>query len=635
MNDKPQPLPITPQNIPAELKERPAWVLWRYEPSDKGKWTKVPYQANGEKASSTDPLTWAGFEAVWADRHNFDGIGIVFDNGLAGIDVDHHLDETGEPDDFARAVLEQVPSYTEITPSGEGLHILFEGRLPPGRRKDDRQGIEMYDQGRFFTVTGNHLPGTPPTIENRESEAAALHKRIFGEPKPLEPSKPAQPNSLDDAALIEKARNATNGQRFARLYDGNWNGDYPSQSEADLALCSMLAFWAGGDAARVDRLFRCSGLMREKWNWKHSSDGRTYGAMTVEKALQGQAEFYKPPDQARDDFLMPDGIPDNGPEPEPGEQPQPARKTRWTMAELASTDFPEPTWLVPELLPTGLSFLAGRPKLGKSWLALQLAHAIGTGGVFLGKPVEKRNVLYLALEDSPRRLQKRTRSQGIPSEAAITFETAWRPLGGAGMADLRIELEANDYALIVIDTISRALGRADQLDLAEMTSIIGALQNMAQNIGFSMLLIDHHRKSSGFQSNNIDDLMGSTGKAATADCILGLYREQGKHGATLAITGRDVEEQELAIEWDGLICCWVSKGTAADVRKDTVRAAILEAIPALESLGEPPTTKRIADYTGTNKGTISKELANLVAAGQVYRKERTGREQPYGINTHV
>ena len=307
-------------------------------------------------------------------------------------------------------------------------------------------------------------------------------------------------------------------------------------------------------------------------------------------------------------------------------------KTRWTVAELLSTEFPEPHWAVPGIIPVGLTFLAGRPKLGKSWLGLQIAHAMGTGGVVLDQQISRGNVLYLAFEDSPRRLKDRLTKQGIPSDATITFETRWPALIEGGLANLQAEIEQNGYTLVIVDTFARVAGQADQSDVAEMTAILSNLQQIAQIYDLAILLIDHHRKKIGFVGGSpIDDIIGSTAKAAVADTVLGLFREQGKHGARLKIIGRDVEEQDLALEWDGQLFCWHLLGEAGQVLKDTLKGEILDAICDLMSLGETPSTTRIATHLGKDKGNVSRELANLVATGKVIKGEKQGREQPYWL----
>ena len=146
----------------------------------------------------------------------------------------------------------------------------------------------MYDRLRFFTVTGNWVPITPLAVESRQAALDALHARVFL-PTPTGKTKPHRcifDLGLDDATLIERAMRAKNGGKFSALWRGDFSGLYPSQSEADLALCSCLAFWASGDPGRVDQLFRQSNLFRPTWDQRHYADGRTYGQATIERALQ-------------------------------------------------------------------------------------------------------------------------------------------------------------------------------------------------------------------------------------------------------------------------------------------------------------------------------------------------------------
>jgi putative DNA primase/helicase len=157
---KPQILPVNPEGIPPELRSLPQWVLWRLE-RRKDKWTKAPYQPNGQTASSTDPRTWCIFSAAVDafQRGGFNGIGFVFNgNGIMGVDLDSCRDPaTGTLEPWAEEIVQAFQSYVEISPSGRGVHIICRGKLPPaGRRKDK---IEMYDSGRFFCMTGTRLEG--------------------------------------------------------------------------------------------------------------------------------------------------------------------------------------------------------------------------------------------------------------------------------------------------------------------------------------------------------------------------------------------------------------------------------------------------------------------------------------------
>jgi hypothetical protein len=152
--------------------------------------------------------------------------------------------------------------------------------------------VEIYSRRRFFTVTGDHLPGTPTRIEERQPALEDVHEKVFGRPedKTTNPAArvPASPVSLDDAALLDKIRRSAQGNKFSDLYDrGDWSG-YGSQSEADQALCNMLAFWTGRDEARMDSFFRQSALMRDKW------EREDYRNRTITHACECTPETYNP-----------------------------------------------------------------------------------------------------------------------------------------------------------------------------------------------------------------------------------------------------------------------------------------------------------------------------------------------------
>jgi primase-polymerase (primpol)-like protein len=212
-----------------------------------------------------------------------DGVGVVLvGDGLSGVDLDHCVDpETGRVTDWALAIVDEIDTYTERSPSGTGLRILAHGSLPPGGRK--RGDVEMYDTLRFLSITGQHVAGTPTVIHERGEALAAVHRRVFGAPVRSEPERRGVVYlERDDAALLRRAHDARNGAKFGMLWRGDTSA-YPSPSEADLGLVSMLVYWTGGDAARVDRLFRQSALYRPKWDAARGSD--TYGERTIARAI--------------------------------------------------------------------------------------------------------------------------------------------------------------------------------------------------------------------------------------------------------------------------------------------------------------------------------------------------------------
>ena len=309
--------------------------------------------------------------------------------------------------------------------------------------------------------------------------------------------------------------------------------------------------------------------------------------------------------------------------------PQPTLHTI-SATDLLATDWPEPTWAVPELLPTGLAVLAGRPKLGKSWLALQIALSVASGGRALGYDVEQGRVLYLALEDPPRRLADRMQKQGWEhADAQATNNADFMGLGDfqdqigdllqGGAEILRDQIRAKGYRLVVIDTLSRSI-HGDQNDVGEMTAHLTPLQETAHACNCALLLIDHHKKRGIRDADVVDDVMGSTAKGAIADTIWGLYRKRGASTAKLAVTGRDVVAQTLELTFDGELGCWQSEGGAFGPSITDAQEELLDLAQEFEraQLGE------FVEATKRKKSNVHVDLQELVASGKLSR-EKKGR----------
>lgn len=289
------------ENIPSELKNLKRWVLWKLKEVGDGKTTKVPINAqNGYGAKSNDSDTWVSFdEAVRnVEYYHCNGLGFMLGNGYFGVDIDHAIDNTQLIDEFVGT----LDSYTEISQSGTGIHIICKGVLPSGARR--KGNIEMYDNSRFFALTGD-LYGDKiiDKIEDRTNEVQGLWRKYLGG----EVNVPSgayvytkqefvKPNvtssSLSDNEVIDKAKESQSGNLFTCLYYGQWEGLYPSQSEADMAFCSQLAFWCARDEAQIDRIFRSSKLYREKWDLKRGSN--TYGEITIRNAINNCKDVYTP-----------------------------------------------------------------------------------------------------------------------------------------------------------------------------------------------------------------------------------------------------------------------------------------------------------------------------------------------------
>lgn len=288
--------------VPVEMQQKKQWVLWKLEErqNEKGeiKKTKLPYQTNGYGAQSNNPATWNTFQNVLSAYNNggFSGIGFMFYNDYIGIDFDHVVKDGVIEAEF-QAWIEKFSSYTEISQSGTGLHILVKGKIPGEKRR--KGNVEMYFEKRYFAITA-HVVGDYREIKEAQNIIDDLYHTY------LEPATKTEPKeifpqgniknidnmglSLDDSKVIEIASNAKNKDSFLFLWKGGISRHGNDHSAADQALCNMLAYYTQ-DAGQIDRLFRNSGLYREKWDSKRGE--KTYGEITINTAISGLSSTYK------------------------------------------------------------------------------------------------------------------------------------------------------------------------------------------------------------------------------------------------------------------------------------------------------------------------------------------------------
>ncbi len=297
------------ESIPEELKALPRWVCWKRVPNEKNpeKIDKLPINAKtGGYAESNNPDTWTSFNHAVKKSELFSGIGFMLGGGYFGVDLDHvedaiasyiNHDSTQGTQGIVSEFIEGLQSYAEYSVSGTGIHIICKGSLPRGGRKSG--GVEMYDGGRFFVMTGN-IAGTYREIADCMESIKPLHAKYLGRKETVKKSVDVHnvPVVLEDERLIALIRASKQGLLFSDLYEGRWHSHFPSQSEADLCLCAMLAFWTGRNEVQIDRIFRSSGLMREKWDRRQV--GTTYGQLTIKKAIEGCMETYNPQRYAKE-----------------------------------------------------------------------------------------------------------------------------------------------------------------------------------------------------------------------------------------------------------------------------------------------------------------------------------------------
>src|SRR5215218_397230 len=267
--------------------------------------------------------------------------------------------------------------------------------------------------------------------------------------------------------------------------------------------------------------------------------------------------------------------------------------------ELMAIEFPEPRWIVPGIVPEGTTILAGKPKMGKSWLALGTSVAVAAGGVALGtKRVDRGAVLYLALEDNPRRLQSRLKKllSGGTAPEGLELATLWPRLGDGGLEALEAWLNAHpDARLVVIDTLAKfRAGQAGKNIYKEDYEAVEPLVELAADHNVAVLIVHHLRKLGA--DDPLDQVSGSIGLTGGAEGALVLNRERGRADAYLYVTGRDIEEEkELALSWDSTTATWKIVGEAEEYRHSKERQEIDE---CLRALGEPAGPKEVSEALG-------------------------------------
>ncbi len=290
----------------------------------------------------------------------------------------------------------------------------------------------------------------------------------------------------------------------------------------------------------------------------------------------------------------------------------PAPLTTWTATDLMAAEFPEPRYAVDGLIAEGLSVLAGAPKAGKSWFAMNIAVAIASGGRALGKiPVEQGEVLYLALEDNGRRLQRRLKMvlDGAPPPPGLHFYTEWPRLDeGVSLLDLWLSKHP-DARLVIIDVFARVR----PISTTENTGIyasdyaaITPLKELADSHRVSNMLLHHTRKAKA--EDFLDTLSGTQGLAGAADAVLVMTRARNAADSQLNVTGRDIEEAAHAMKFDPSRGLWtLLDGPAADYSLTPTQQKILKLLRA----GPAMKTKQIAEAIGLDYELVKKSVQRM------------------------
>jgi len=584
-------------NIPGGLREKPQWVLWGkgngiYPQTGDGKVNKAPIDPHTlNKASSTDPSTWGTFEDCcnalpcaleeWGvgspDRG---GLGFVLaaSDPYAGIDLDHCRNpETGEIAPWAQQIITVLNSYTEVSPSETGMHTYVQGRLSDKGQK--RGPIELYDRERYLTVTGAHLPGTPTTIEERQDVVEWLYVAM-----------PILAKLLADSDRREK---------FERLFTGDTSG-YSSQSEADLALCSLAA-WAGADEGQIDALMRLSGLDRAKWDERHGA--LTYGQMTIAQALEGKRDTAH------------------------------AHRSTPSLIRCDTVKAERVDWLWKPYLPLGkIALLEGDPGTGKSTLTATLAAHVTTGRPFPGEEDTHRerepgNVLFLQCEDG---LADTT----VPRLLAVGVDIArvyvLRENIAIDDAELQDAVAMCQPTLVVIDPLQGYLKA--KLDMHRANQTRGSMEpirQLAEKHQCTILAVRHFAKTT--QEKALYRGLGSIDFVAMARSVLqidlmGVSKQYvlthaktniGPQGSALGYT---IVPVEVPLSEGGTTETsrieWTEQPVSAGIVLEPMTLAVIE---ALEGLGGDGSLAAIAESMGVTHPAAVGRLNKAISTGCVKR----------------
>ncbi|HEV8609086.1 MAG TPA: AAA family ATPase [Thermoanaerobaculia bacterium] len=620
-NEPPSALPVQPDEIPEELRLLPNWVLWKSVQRE-GKWTKPPFTLAGTHASSTDPNTWTTFETVIAklsdgpfgeSANGFAGISFALtrESGLVGFDLDHCRDpRTGEVESWAIDIVAEINSYTEVSPSAKGLRIIAFGTIPGARRRNGP--IEIYDSGRFLTFTGHHVSGTPKQVCQRDAEIAAVCERVFAPP----PAEPKPENSRTESAPLIQPGNGNS--KFDRLIAGKWEGLYPSQSEADLALVAMLAK-TSRDAATLDRLFRASALYRAKWDERHGA--QTYGQATIAKALVSEGRLGPLLSRSLDD--------------------------------LARNPPPPIRFVVENLLPEAvLALLFGKAFGGKSILSLQFGLHGAAALDFLKTFRFPRPLRALYVDEEmglPLLLSRIDKMKsGRPEFRDPDVLKRFRVVSRAGLRlDEKKKLDAlrreigefpgGPPDLTFADTLRR-LHRAEEKDSGEMARVMETGVLIAEEFRTVFVAIHHSKKGPNDEESDWREAArGSGDLVAASQTVIGLWKSAELLFSMRADTKAAGEIQPFPLLLDGGTLLYSRQSEeerlAAKEKQQTdalaqAKAEVHKLLWKLKERGDenyPPSKTFIKENAGVNASTARRAVDELVRDGELVEAERTGR----------
>jgi hypothetical protein len=548
-------------NIPDTLKQSALWCVW--ERDTKG---KIPYNPRtGHRAKSNDPATFSDFETAYNTYQTgqYSGLGIGIFNGIGAIDIDHCIDNN-QFSNMASDVIHCMESYTEISPSGNGVHIVFTVDNFQYNKdiyyiNNHNKGLEVYISGatnKFITITGNKLndnsmvDGTPKLME-------ILDKYM----KKSTPQFTAVSSSSSNNYVPDFLKIGLEKDNKLKAY---WNGARPhgNESEDDAGLMAKLLYWCNNDTDKAIKAFLSSPYASQKDDEHKQKLERHDYLPNLAQGMRSERTAIQDNEEWQENHTI-----------NQKSKGAVSKQLKIISApDLQKADFPPTKFLVDQILPEGTSMIAAAPKTGKSFFVLLLGLKIAAGEKFLQWQTHQVGVLYLSFEDTMKRLQNRMNKllNHAPAPLWFYFSTEIISLDDGLLESISDHIKEHpETKLIIIDTFQKIRGqglhgeRWYEHDYREA----GAIKEAMDKKGISVLFV-HHTSKTKDKEDPFNEITGTNGISGVMDTIFVIKKSsRNSPQAKLYITGRDVEQDEIAIRFNGNTCEWEYIGDADELEK--------------------------------------------------------------------
>ena len=560
----------------------------------------------------------------------------------------HNNPATDEEQQNAAQVMAEVIDYLTgvgwpepvVVDSGNGFHILY--RIDLENNEEVRQLLK-----RFLTVIADSCSSELGKVE-RTTYAATQNSRLPGHKNRKGTESPDRPYRMVRIHSAPEEPRIVTAEQLAAIAGPAEPKPKPSPSPPSSgSIFEGRAAPAGPSAYAKSALERELGKVamaplgsREKTLWDAAcalgnfvASGELDESSTFEQLVEAAMKAGLPKEEARDKArrgldtgkTTPRQTPStpqpstNGKHEKPKHQTQP---TIVTLSELMAMELPSPNWAIPGLLSEGLSILAGKPKLGKSWMAFNLAITIAAGGSALGMArVVPGDVLYLSLEDRLRRVQDRGRKllNGMNCSATnrLYISTEWPKQNQGGLDHIARWMRSVERpTMVIIDVWSkfRSVSSSRQYAYDQDFAIASEVKAVADDHHCNVLALHHTKKMAA--EDAVDEVSGTLGFAGCADSILVLTRSRNETEGTLFMTSRDTEERKMAVEFDTETFVWKSLGDA-DERESVVTSKLIRKV--LTNASGPLYAREVFDRIelhGINYEATRKCLQRMVAKGE-------------------